>query len=63
MTNEIINGVEVKVTPSGENGCKGCIFENEVCQQHVALKGYLPLHLYCMAKYREDNISVKFTSV
>ena len=63
MTNEIINGVEVKVTPSGENGCKGCLYEHGICQQNVALEGFLPLHLYCMAKYREDNISVKFTSV
>ena len=52
-------GKRLKVIKSGESGCTSCYLE-EKCSRGLNRSTYQPFYLFCFAKYRTDNTSVKF---
>lgn len=52
-------GKRLKVVKSGESGCTSCYLESE-CSRGLSWKNVQQYHIFCFAKYRSDNTSVKF---
>ena len=55
-------GQRLKVVASGALGCTDCAVENE-CSRGANMPSFENHFKYCFAKYREDNISIKFVKV